>query len=459
MSEKINVSTMIDRQRDLFLTHKTLDYSYRLSSLKRLKKTILKYEEEVYDALKSDLNKSKYEANMTEVGLILGELDKTIKHLSKWMKPKRLRVSFTQMPAKSRLLSEPYGVVLIMSPWNYPFQLTMAPLIGAVAAGNCVMVKPSAYSPKTSDVFVKIIKEAFEDFHVEVITGGREENKELLDQKFDYIFFTGSPVVGKIVMQHAANNLTPVTLELGGKSPCIVDKNTDLKKTAKRLLFGKLLNSGQTCIAPDYLFIHEAVKEDFVKLLIQGHKEMLSDKVYVEKNFPRIINDKHYNRIRSLLEGVDVLYGGDFNEELRQISFTLVDNPPLDSRIMNEEIFAPILPIITWKNKEEVVQFLNARPKPLALYLFTKDASVEEYIVKNVSYGGGCINDTIIHIAGQQPFGGVGNSGIGAYHGKKSFETFSHYKHVIKKSWYFDLPIRYHPYKNVNKKINKFLFK
>ncbi len=454
------IKEKVNELRDFYNSHMTLDYNFRLLMLKKLEKTILKYEEDVYHALKEDLNKSKYEAHLSEVAMVMDELKHTIKHLKKWMKPKRKRVSLSQMPGSARLHSDPYGVVLIMSPWNYPFQLAMIPLIGAIAAGNCVAVKPSAYSSHTSEVINRIISEAFNGKYVTVIKGGREENKDLLDQKFDYVFFTGSPIVGKIVMKKAAETLTPVTLELGGKSPCIVDKSIDIHKTAKRILFGKLINLGQTCVAPDYLLIHEEIKDPLIRTLTSTYEKMVTNENYFRAALPRIINEKHYNRLKGYLKEGDILFGGEVNDETRQISFTLIENMKLDGPLMSEEIFGPILPVVTWKNVEEVISFINARPKPLALYLFTKDTTLEKKIVKHTSYGGGCINDTILHItASSQPFGGVGNSGTGAYHGYETFKTFSHQKNILKKWWIFDIPVRYHPYKKLASKLPQILFK
>ncbi|PID81179.1 MAG: aldehyde dehydrogenase family protein [Clostridiales bacterium] len=446
--------------REFFNTHQTFDYSYRLAALKRLEDAILSHEEDIYKALKRDLNKTRFEGHLTEVGIVLGELRHTIKKLSNWMKPKRQKIALSQLPATAKLYSDPYGVVLIMSPWNYPFQLTLIPLIGAIAAGNCAVLKPSAYSAHTTDLIAAIIGEAFDDNYISVVTGGREQNKDLLAQKFDYIFFTGSPIVGKIVMQRAAENLTPVTLELGGKSPCIIDKTADIAKTAKRILFGKLINLGQTCVAPDYLLVHQDVKDQLIGALQQTYQKMISDEHYAKTALPRIINQKHYDRLKGYLTEGNIIWGGQTDDQNRQISFTLIEKMALDGPLMSEEIFGPILPLVVWREADEVVSFVNDRPKPLALYLFTNDNALQEKIVKHTSYGGGCINDTILHItAASQPFGGVGNSGIGVYHGYETFKTFSHQKNILKKWWLFDLPVRYHPYKDIEKKLPQFLFK
>ncbi len=458
--KKKEIKVRVNELRKFYNSNKTLEYEYRLHMLQILKSTIIKYENEIYSALKLDLNKSIYESHMTELSVVMSELDLAIKHLHKWMKPKQKRISISQMPSSVRLHSDPYGVVLILSPWNYPFQLTIVPLIGAIASGNCACVKPSAYSSNTSRVINKIVSEAFDENYVCVIEGGRQENIELLNEKFDYIFFTGNPTVGRIVMNAASRNLTPITLELGGKSPCIVDKNTNIEKTAKRILFGKLINLGQTCVAPDYLMVHKDVKEKLIKELKNTYNKMVSDEEYLKSTLPHIINLKHYNRLKNyLLEG-DIIFGGNTYDDTMHISLTLLENMKLDGPLMTEEIFGPILPILTWKKVDEVISFVNSKPKPLALYLFTNNKQIQDVITKKVSYGGGCINDTILHIASHhQPFGGVGNSGMGSYHGYETFKTFSHQKSILKKWWSFDLPVRYHPYKNIKSKLPQILFK
>ncbi len=454
------IQQKVARLRDFFNAQQTLDYQFRLAMLRRLEASILVHETDIYRALKSDLNKSHYEAHLTEVGLVIGELRHAIKKLAKWMRPKRQKVALTQLPATAKLYSEPYGVVLIMSPWNYPFQLTMIPLIGAIAAGNCAIVKPSAYSEQTSALIAQIIATAFDEAYVDVVLGGRAENQHLLDQRFDYVFFTGSPLIGRIVMQRAAQHLTPVTLELGGKSPCIVDKTADIAKTARRILFGKLLNSGQTCVAPDYLLVHEAVKEPLLAALKRTYKQMIGDDQYRKEVLPHVINRRHFERLKGYLTEGDCLFGGAVDDSSRQISFTLIENMAVDGPLMTDEIFGPILPVLTWRSVDQVIAFVNARPKPLALYLFTKDGGLQSQVVKRISYGGGCINDTILHIsASSQPFGGVGNSGTGAYHGYETFKTFSHQKNVMQKWWHFDLPLRYHPYKKRDGKLPQILFK
>lgn len=460
MDRARDIETCVQQARTYFQTGNTYAAEFRMRQLQALKQAIEAHEGAIFEALKSDLNKSPYESFMTEIGLVIGEIEYAQRHLKRWMKPKRLRTALTQAPASAKLYSDPYGVVLIMSPWNYPFQLTLIPLIGAIAAGNVAVIKPSAYSPATSGIVRRIVEDAFEPGYVTVVEGGRAENTALLEQHFDYIFFTGSPGVGKLVMRAASETLTPVTLELGGKSPCIVDQTADIQQTARRILFGKLLNLGQTCVAPDYILVHTAVKDALVEALKAQYARMVTDSDYAKAVLPRIVNEKHYKRILSLLEGQTCLFGGKGDATTRQMTLTLVDEPDPDSPLMQEEIFAPILPILTWERPDQVCAFVNSRPKPLALYLFTKDSTLVNRVTERISYGGGCINDTIIHISSShQPFGGVGNSGMGHYHGKHSFETFSHRKTVVKKWWAFDLPVRYHPYKNPEKTPPRFLLK
>ncbi len=456
-----NIERIVENSKKYFNSNKTKDVNFRIVKLNSLEKSILKYSDEITDALKNDLNKSKFESLMSEINIVLSEISSAKKNLKNWAKPKTLKTSFTQMPAKTKSYYEPLGTSLIISPWNYPFQLCMIPIISAIAAGNTVIVKPSAYSRHSSDIVEKIITEAFDSGLVSVIKGGREENVELLDCKFDYIFFTGSPIVGKLVMQKAAEHLTPLTLELGGKSPCIIAKDADVKLAAKRIAFGKLLNSGQICVAPDYALISENLADKFIEELIKAEKSMLQNKEYASKNFPKIINEKHKNRLLSVIEESTPIYSSELYDETRgQVPFTIIKNPPLESKLMQEEIFGPVLPVLTYSNIEESIAFIKQRPKPLALYLFTNDSSLKKRITSELSYGGGCINDTIIHLASHAvPFGGVGNSGMGNYHGKYGFDTFSHKKSVLSKRKLFDLAVRYHPIKNPDKTLPLWLFK
>ena len=456
----MDIRTVISSQRDYFNTGATKSEEFRLVALKKLKIAIIQNEDKINDALKKDLNKSIFETYMTEVGLVLEELSFAIRHLKAWTKAKSVHTPLVSFHSRSFVLSEPCGVALIMSPWNYPFMLCIEPLIGAIAAGNCTVLKPSAYSPATSDIISNLISEIFDPGYITVIKGGREENSTLLDQRFDYIFFTGGTVVGKIVMEKASRNLTPVTLELGGKSPCIIDKTANLDLSAKRIVFGKYLNSGQTCNAPDYLLVHSSVKDDFIKYLSKWIYQMFGKIPLDNPDYPKMINKKHYDRVMKLIAGEKILEGGIGREETLQIAPTVLDNITGESPVMQEEIFGPVLPVLTFETIEEAETFIIQREKPLALYLFTTDRTVEKRVLKNVSYGGGCINDTIIHIATtSMGFGGVGASGMGSYHGKLSFETFSHKKSIVKKYNWLDIPIRYQPYSKVKEKLLRMTLK
>jgi aldehyde dehydrogenase (NAD+) len=454
----INIKEVLDKQRKFFSSSQTKDLDFRITQLKKLHSIILKYEKDILTALKADLNKSEYEAYMTEIGFTLEEITTLIKGLRKWAKPKKVKTPLTQFPAKSYIYSEPYGICLIISPWNYPFQLTLAPLAGAIAGGNCAVVKPSNYSTNTSKLINKLISENFNEKYIKVVEGGREENQNLLEQKFDYIFFTGSVNVGKVVMEAASKHLTPVSLELGGKSPCIVDETANLKLAAKRIVWGKFLNSGQTCVAPDYLLVQDKVKEELISYLITYTKELFEVDDFPNPNFPKIINKHHYQRLLGLIENENIIIGGKGYSETNQIEPTILDNVSWDSKVMGEEIFGPILPIITFDTLEEVIEKVNERPKPLALYYFTTLSKNEQLIINSISHGGGCINDTIVHLASSYlPFGGVGNSGMGSYHGKASFDTFTHKKSIMKRSNKLDIALRYPPFNRSTKILKRFM--
>jgi len=443
----MQIEKIVQKQRAFFRTGKTIPLAYRKIALKRLARTIHDHENDIYAALKADLNKSETEAYMCEIGMTLAELSYMLKHMSCWAQKEYKLTPLAQFSATSFTIKEPYGVVLIMSPWNYPFLLTMGPLIGAIAAGNCAVVKPSAYAPATSQVIRMILRECFDEEYVAVVEGGRMENQALLDQRFDYIFFTGGVSVGKEVMAKAARHLTPVTLELGGKSPCIVDKTAKLDLAAKRIVFGKLLNCGQTCVAPDYILVDQAVKEEFVGYLKKWIMKMYGEKATENKAYVKMINQKHFNRVTGLIDPEKVVFGGDWNEETVQIEPTIMDNVTPEDVIMQEEIFGPVLPVISVGNMQEAERFICDREKPLALYLFTQDRKLANRFLKHVPFGGGGINDTIIHLAtSHMGFGGVGNSGMGSYQGKKSFEAFSHEKSSVKKHTWMDMPFRYAPY-------------
>ncbi len=444
-----NIKSILDHQRSFFASGETLDIAFRKNALIKLGNVIRENESEILGALKKDLNKAPFEAYMTEVGMTLEEIKYVVKNICKWNRVKRVPTPLTQFKSTSYIVSEPYGIVLIMSPWNYPFQLTLAPVVGAIAAGNCVIIKPSAYSPATSAMISKLIGSCFDSKYITVIEGGRDANQELLGNKFDYIFFTGSVNVGKTVMEAASKHLTPVTLELGGKSPCIVDKNVNIDIAARRIIWGKTINSGQTCVAPDYLLVHKDIKAQLLAAMKKYIREFYGEIPCMNDEFARIINEKHFNRLRELLKGVDIAAGGDSNPATLQISPTILNNVKWDDPVMQEEIFGPILPVIEFDNITQVIDAVNCRPKPLALYLFTSDKDVEKQIVKRISFGGGCINDTIVHLASSRmPFGGVGESGMGCYHGNWSFDTFSHRKSILKKSFLIDIKTRYAPYGN-----------
>ena len=451
----MTIDRLVQLQRNFYNTGTTKDYAFRMEALCRLEQAVKKYEKKLERALKKDLNKTGFESYMTEIGLFYSELHYAKKHLKSWMKKKSKPTPLSQFHAKSFEISEPLGVVLIMAPWNYPFLLTLAPAIGAIAAGNCCVLKPSNDAANTSGLIRHVIEETFPASYVAVVEGGREENKQLLTQKFDHIFFTGSKTVGKIVMEHAARSLTPVTLELGGKSPCIVDKTADLSLAAKRIVFGKLLNSGQTCVAPDYILVHASVKEALVRELVCWIRRMLGDDPLSNIDCPGIINQKHYQRIMKLIEGETAAWGGYGCKETLKIVPAVLPQVSWDSPVMQEEIFGPLLPVLSYRKFSDAVGRIRHMEKPLALYLFTKNKRMEQWVLKNLAFGGGCVNDTVIHLAtSYMGFGGVGESGMGSYHGKYGFETFSHKKSLVKKSTWMDLPIRYHPY---NEKKNRLL--
>lgn len=456
----MEIKELINKQRKFYSSNISKDLKFRIQNLKLLRSIIIKYEKEIQEALRLDLGKSETEAYMTEIGMVLDEIKYNIKHLAKWAKKKYVSTPLSQFPARSYRIPEPRGLVLIISPWNYPFLLSIQPLIGAIAAGNCVIIKPSEYSVNTSKLLKKILTEIYSEAYVTVVLGEKEVAQELLKEKFDYIFYTGSTKIGKIVMEAAAKNLTPVTLELGGKSPCIVDEKCNVELAAKRIAYGKILNSGQTCVAPDYVFVHQNVKEQFLNCLIKYLKNFLGENALNNSDYPKIINEMQFNRIISLIDKEHVIYGGGYNRNILKIEPTILTIKDMTSKVMQEEIFGPILPIIGYNNLDYIINYININPKPLALYLFTNNKKIEKRILKEVSYGGGCINDTIIHLANKRlGFGGVGNSGIGEYHGKFSFDTFSHYKSIIKKSNHIDLPVRYHPYSKVKEKLIRMFMK
>lgn len=453
-----DIKDIVKYQKEYYAKQMTHETAFRINALKKLQASIQKYEKDIFAALKKDLNKAPFESYASEVGLVYSELKDAIKNLPRWNRKKRVRTPIVHFKSSSYIVSEPYGVTLIMSPWNYPFQLTIAPLIGAIAGGNCAVVKPSAYSANTSAIIAKLIREVFDEKYIAVIEGGRDANQQLLKENFDYIFFTGSVSVGKLVMEAASKNLTPVTLELGGKSPCIVAKDADIDLAAKRIIWGKTLNSGQTCVCPDYLLVHKDVKKELLVSMKKYIKKFYGEEPCKNEEFPKIVNEKHFNRLKNLIATGEVIVGGDSNNATLQISPTLLDHVTWDDPVMQEEIFGPILPVLEYDEIDKVITMVNSHPKPLALYLFTKSKELEKRIVTCVPFGGGCINDTLVHLAtSHMPFGGVGDSGMGGYHGKWSFDTFTHTKSILKKSNLVDINIRYAPYKDKLKILKKIL--
>lgn len=453
------ISNILQKQRNFFYTHKTKDINYRINNLKKLKKIIIDNEDKIADAIYKDLRKSKFESYETEIGIILEEIGYHLKNLKKWEKQKKVRTPIIYFPANSFIKPEPYGVVLIISPWNYPFQLLFTPLIGAISAGNCVVLKPAKYSTNTTKIIEELINNNFKPEYIKVFTGGREINQVLLKEKFDYIFFTGSQSLGKIVMESASKNLTPVTLELGGKNPSIVENDADLNIASKRIIWGKLLNAGQTCVSPDYLFVHKDIKNILIKKLQGAIIQYYGKDSKKSVDYPRIINKKQFERLKELMKSGNICFGGDIDEKERFIAPTIIDNVSIDDKIMKEEIFGPLVPIIEYEDLNYVINYINNNSKPLSLYFYSTDKNKQNRIINQTSSGACWINETILHIANpRMPFGGVGGSGMGQYHGKFSFDTFSHYKPIFKNKNFFDNSIRYAPYKN-KIKIVKMLMK
>ena len=443
----MNIDEILAKQNRFFETGKTLPVKFRIQMLKKLYKAVKDNEDEINKALKADLGKSDFEGFMCEVGLSLTEISYMIRHVKKFAKRKIVYSPIAQFASVSFKKSCPYGNVLIMSPWNYPFLLTIDPLADAIAAGNTAIVKPSAYSPETSKIIVKIIEQCFDPEYVAVITGGRKENAELLNKKFDMVFFTGSQSVGKEVLRHCAENLTPAVLELGGKSPCIIDSSAKIKLAAKRIVFGKYLNCGQTCVAPDYILCEKSVKDEFVKEVIKQIKKQYGENPLENKDYGKIVSEKHFQRISGLIDAKKVVFGGKSNPGTLQIEPTVMDNVSWDDAVMGEEIFGPVMPIITYEKFDDVFKLLSGRQKPLALYIFSENKKRIKSVIDRISFGGGCVNDVVIHLAtSEMGFGGVGESGMGTYHGKVGFEAFSHTKSIVDKKTFMDLPMRYQPY-------------
>ena len=454
----MDIHEIVESEKHFFRTGVTRGVDFRIDMLKKFRKAIIENDELISAALKADLNKQPFESYMCETGLLLEEINFHIKRLRKWSKTRRVKSGIGQLPGKSYVCPEPYGVVLIMAPWNYPVQLCLMPLVGAISAGNCAVVKPSAYAPESSRVISKLIESAFPTGFVTAVEGGREANKALLDEPFDYIFFTGSVAVGKTVMEAAAKRLTPVTLELGGKSPIIVDETANLTLAARRIAFGKVLNAGQTCVAPDYLMIEKSVEAPF----IEEYKKALAD-FFPDGDMSgmvRIINDKHFERVCNILDNSgSITIGGARDAETRFIEPAVLTGVPIDSPAMQQEIFGPVLPVLPYEKLDDCIDFIRSRPKPLALYIFSENKMNQEKVLNSCSFGGGCINDTVIHLASSHmSFGGVGESGMGSYHGKKSFDTFTHYRSVLKQGK-LDVKLRYFPYKSGKEKITRMILK
>lgn len=445
-------------QQEFFDTGLTLDYNFRLEMLLRFKEMMNQNKDKIAQAMEADFGKAYFETYATEVLMIYDELNYMIKNLKKLMQDRSVSTSLVHFYSKSKMHKEPYGNVLIISPWNYPFSLSLVPVIGAMAAGNTVVLKPSEMTPKSSALMKDMLEEFYTPEYLGVIEGEADTTQKLIKDNFDYIFFTGSTEVGRSVMKSASETLTPVTLELGGKSPTIVAEDADLVKAAVRIAWGKTVNAGQTCIAPDYVLVHESVKNRFIVLLQQAFTKLYGEDVFQNDDFPSIINEKHFNRIKGLFEAEEIVYGGKSDLATRKIEPTIVDEPLLSSEIMNEEIFGPVLPIISYSSIDEVINIIRSREKPLALYLFTESRGMKHYITKHISFGGGSINDTLIHFANtNMPFGGVGSSGMGGYHGKHSFDTFSHTKGIMEKTTLFDVPFRYPPYTEFKNKAIRFI--
>lgn len=450
------ITKIIDRQRDFFLKGSTLNIKFRLMNLEKLRSLILSNYDDIITAFSKEFNKSEFDVVSTEISMVISEIDFFIKNLKKLVKVKKVKSNMINIPSKGYIIPEPYGVCLIMSPWNYPFQLAMLPLVGAIASGNTVVLKPSNYSPNVSIVLENILSN-FDKRLISVVLGGREVNQNLLDHKFDYIFFTGSVNVGKFVMEKAARNLTPVTLELGGKSPCIVDAKCDLDIACKRIVWGKYLNAGQTCVAPDYILVHKNIHDDFVTKVLEYIESFYYKNNRLSKDFPEIINDKHLDRLKNLILKNNLVFGG--NVKGRTLEPTVLDNISFGDKIMKEEIFGPIMPIIEYENIDNIIYDLKRMNKPLALYIFSNDRKIIKKVLRNISSGGACINDVIMHLTNDKlPFGGVGTSGMGSYHGQKSFETFSHYKSVFEKSKP-EFQVKYPPYNEKKLKTIKKLMK
>ena len=458
MDNSKELKSIIKNQRNFFNTNATKSVEYRLRMLQRLKKIISDNEDKILSVLHKDLSKSKSEAYMTEIAMVYAELDEALKNVRSWSRPQRARGTIGTFPAKNYIFSEPYGIVLIISPWNYPFNLAIAPLIAAIAAGNCAVIKCSKESKYTSNLIKEIINNTFDKNYIYCVEPDIDYN-DMLSQRYDYIFFTGSSRVGKIIMNAASENLTPVSLELGGKCPCIVDESANIRVAAKRIVWGKLLNAGQTCVSVDYVAVHSSVKEKLIRYILKEIKSRYKDALN-NNNYPRIINGHHYKRLLNLIKAEDNIIGGRADEFSKKIEPTVLPEADFEDEIMKEEIFGPLLPIIEYDDIKKLIRTIKEREKPLACYVFTKDEKIARHIIKSISYGGGCVNDVVLHVSNHyMPFGGVGNSGMGSYHGKYGFDTFSHKKSVVWNETILDLPIRYAPFNLLKFRMLKYILK
>lgn len=445
-SPPLAIGEIIQRQRQFFESGQTRTYEFRLAQLRALKQAIQEEQAAILVALQADLHKPELEAYLTEIGVIK-EINHAIKHLKAWMRPRSVAIPLEQQPARGRIYPEPLGAVLIIGPWNYPFQLMISPLVGAIAAGNCALLKPSELAPHTSQIVARLIAKTFDPAYITVVEGGVAVSQAILAERFDHIFFTGGTAIGKVVMTAAAQHLTPVTLELGGKSPCIVDRDVQLEYTARRIVWGKFLNAGQTCIAPDYLLVDRQIQPALLTAMQTAIREFYGDDPAQSPDYGRIISDRHFQRLSHYLQDGQVLIGGQTNPAERYIAPTILDQVSLEAGVMQDEIFGPILPVIAYDRIEEAIRLIRSKSKPLALYIFSRNKEFQDRILQQTSSGGVCINDTIMQIAPSTlPFGGVGDSGIGSYHGKASFDTFSHYKSVMVKNFWIDVKWRYAPY-------------
>jgi aldehyde dehydrogenase (NAD+) len=445
-SRSSTIEKVVQRQREFFQTGQPKDIDFRLRQLNALRQAVIDHQALILDALYADLRKPEFEAYATEIGVIR-EIDHAIKHLKRWVKPKRVSTSLTLFPSSARIVPEPLGVVLIISPWNYPFQLMISPLVGAIAAGNCAVLKPSELAPQTSRAIAELVQKTFDPSYIAVVEGGVETSQALLQERYDHIFFTGGTAIGRVVMAAAAPHLTPVTLELGGKSPCIVEPDIHLDHAARRIVWGKFINAGQTCIAPDYLLVNRRIKDTLLSALVDIVKEFYGEDPANSPDYARIISDRHFERVSKLLDGETPLIGGTTRPSDRYIAPTILDNVSADAPVMQEEIFGPILPVIAYDTLDEAIAIVNQRPKPLALYIFSRSRQTQRQILSATSSGTVCVNDTVMQVGvSDLPFGGVGESGMGSYHGKAGFDTFSHHRSILSTSFWLDLNWRYAPY-------------